>query len=82
MPMKLLVENGDVKLCYDASAVNRFKVFKMVPIGMSGDCSFSQMIALSSVFSKTLKSYFTKSQVKTALAKVHALKYTSRKFKT
>ena len=82
MPMRLLVENGDVKLCYDASAVNRFKVFKMVPMGMSGDCSFSQMIALSSVFSKTLKSYFTKSQVRTALARVHALKYTSRKFKT
>lgn len=79
--MKLLVENGDVKLCYDASAVNRFKVFKKVPVGISKELTFSQMLAQSIVFSKSLKSYFTESQVRTALAKIYALKYTSRRFK-
>lgn len=76
--MKLLVENNDVKLCYDASAVNRFKVFKKVPVGISGELAFSQMLAQSSVFSKCLKSWFTESQVRTALARVHALKYVKR----
>ncbi len=77
--MKTLVENGDVKLCYDASAVMRFKVFKKVPMGISGELAFSQMIAQSSVFSKKLKSWFTKSQIQTASAKVHALKYVAKK---
>lgn len=80
--MKLLVESNDVKLCYDASAVNKFKVFKKVPVGISGEeLAFSQMLAQSSVFSKKLKSWFTESQVRTALAKLHALKHTARRFK-
>ena len=78
--MKTLIENSDVKLCYDASAVNRFKVFKKVPLGISGELAFSQMLAQSSVLSKKLKSWFTKSQIRTALAKIHALKYAAKKF--
>lgn len=79
--MKLLVENSGVKLCYDARAVNKFKVFKKDLARISGELAFSQMLVQSSVFSKSLKSWFTESQVKTALAKLHALEYTSRRFK-
>lgn len=77
--MKTLIENGDVKLCYDPNAVKRFKVFKKVPMGISEELAFSQMLAQSSVFSKKLKSWFTKSQIQTVSAKVHALKYVAKK---
>lgn len=82
--LKLLVESNDAKLCYDATAVNKLKVFKKgcsLLVGSSGELASSEMLAQSRVFSKKLKSWFTRSQVETALAKLHALKYVRRRFK-
>ena len=79
--MKTLIKNSDYTLCYVPTAVNRFIVFKRIPMGVSGELSMQQQIARSSIFSKKLKSYFTQQQIDTVVAKVHAMKYVGHKFK-
>ena len=79
--MKTLIKNGEYTLLYDPLKVNRYMVYKEVPMGMSEDLKMQQMVGQSSVFTKKLKSYFTKQQVDTAIAKVYAMKYVNKKFK-
>lgn len=79
--MKTLAVNNDYKLLYDPSRVNCYMVYKEVPMGMSRDLKMQQMVAQSSIFTKKLKSYFTRQQVDTAIAKVHAMRYVSNRFK-
>ena len=76
--MKTLIKNGDYILFYDPLKVNRYMVYKEVPMGMSKDLKMQHMVGQSSIFTKKLKSYFTKQQVGTAIAKVHVMKYLKR----
>lgn len=82
--MKLLVENPDngYRLFYDPDRVNRYAVYKTVSMGLSNDLMLPTMVAQSSIFSPKIQSYFTKQQCNTARAKVHAIQYTSHRFKS
>ena len=80
--MKTLAKNGEYTLIYDPRRVNRYMVYRTYPTSPSGDVKINQMVGQSSVFTKKLKSYFTQQQVRTVIAKVHAINYVSRKFKT
>ena len=79
--MKVLAKNGSYTLCYDPVRVNRYMVYCTYPTSPSGDIKLNQMICQSSAFTPKIKSYFTLQQVNTAIAKVHAMKYVSHKFK-
>lgn len=81
--MKCLVENpsNGCRLCYAPERVNRYMVYKKVPTSQSGDIKLDTMIAQSSSFTPKIKSYFTNQQVQTAIAKVRAMKYVSKRFK-
>ena len=79
--MKTLAKNGEYTLIYDPKRVNRYMVYRTYPTSPSGDVKINQMVGQSSVFTKTLKSYFTKQQIDIAIAKVHAMKYVNCKFK-
>ena len=79
--MKTLIKNSDYTLCYVPTAVNRFIVFKQVPIGISGELSMQQQVARSPIFSKKLKSYFTFPQVQNAIAIVRGMQYAAKKHK-
>lgn len=75
--MKTLAKNGEYTLVYIPNQVNCYRVYRTYP---SGDMNISKIVDMSSVFTKKLKSYFTQQQVRTVIAKVHAINYVSRKF--
>ena len=79
--MKTLAKNGEYTLIYDPKRVNRYMVYRTYPTSPSGDVKINQMVGQSSVFTKTLKSYFSRQQIDIAIAKVHAMKYVKYKFK-
>lgn len=79
--MKTLIKNSDYTLCYVPTAVNRFIVFKRVPMGVSGELSMQQQVAQSPIFSKKIKSYFTASQVQNAIAIVRGMQYAAKKYR-
>lgn len=73
---KPLVENENYILWYRPEMVNRFIVYTKASAAY-----FVQAVAQSPNFTKKLKSYFTPQQVNTALAKIHAIKHVSKRFK-
>lgn len=81
--MKFLVKNpsNGCRLYYAPECVNRYMVLRKFSVSPSGDIKLDGMVAKSSSFTPKLKSYFTKQQVQTAIAKVHAMKYVNKKFK-
>ena len=81
--MKCLVENpsNSCRLLYAPERVNRYIVYKKVPMNPSGDITLDTMVVQSSSFTPKIKSFFTNQQVQTAVAKIHAMKYVNKKFK-
>ena len=75
--MKTLVKNGEYTLVYLPNQVNCYRVYHTYS---SGGMNISKIVDMSSVFTTRLKSYFTQQQVRTVIAKVHAIDYVSRKF--
>ena len=79
--MKLLAKNNDYELFYKPDVVNRYVVYHTSSMSPSDDLKLKTTIAQSLNFTKKIKSYFTKSQIDSAKAKVHAFNYVNRKFK-
>lgn len=79
--MKTLAKNGNYTLVHFPQAVNQYAVYLTSPALPSGDLKLDTMVARSSVLSKKLKSFFTSVQIQDAVAKIHAIKYASKKFK-
>ena len=77
--MKTLATNGKYKLVYFSQAINRYAVYMDVNASESGELMFKQMVCWSPVFSKKIKSYFTKDQVQEAIAKVQFMKDQAKK---
>jgi hypothetical protein len=73
----ILAENNGHKLMYDASKVNCYIVYHIVPVSPSNELKLAQMVAQSSMLSKKIKSYFTHVQIQTAIVKMHAARYVS-----
>lgn len=73
--MKLIAARDSYQLFYDPSTVNRYKLYQQ-------QSTFKQMICQAQNFTQKIKSYFTKSQVDSAVAKVHGFNYANRKFKS
>ncbi len=78
----VIAENGNYALTHDASKVNCYAVYSATPMSPSGELKIAQMLCQSSVFTPKMKSFFTQAQVDHAKARVHAMKYVSRKFKS
>ena len=78
--MKLLTKNNDYSLFYDPKAVNRYVVYQTTSASPSGDLKLHTAKAQSSILSKKIKGYFTKSQIDSAMAVLHGMAYT-KKFK-
>ena len=77
--MKTLAKNGEYTLVYLPKQVNCYRVYRTYP---SEGTNISKIVDMSSVFTMRLKSYFTQQQVRVAIAKIHAINYVGRKFKT
>ena len=79
--MKVIAENGAYTLAYKPEAANRYVVYKTTSTSPSGDLKLHTEVAHASIMTKKIKSYFTKQQMLTARANVHAIDYCARKYK-
>jgi hypothetical protein len=79
--MKLLVKNNDYELFYKPETINRYIVYHTSSMSPSNDLTLKTAIAQSPNFTKKIKSYFTKTQVDSAIAIVHGFNYVNKKFK-